>query len=152
MPCENAFRAPKKSAKLGKLKAVHNEIWASLKNRRAVKDTSPAEKATTPYPKYKSKWESAYAQYLNALLFAGEIQSWQYECVTLRILGNSMNKFTPDFCVVIAHPDGHTSTQFHEVKGRTREAFAVKWKCAKDQFPHHKFILIKLVRGQWEAS
>ena len=99
-------------------------------------------------PKYKNRTEEKYASNLHLRLTCGEIHSYSYESIRLRIGGTAKRGiyFTPDFLVILA--DG--SIEFHEVKGFWREAAKVRINVAAEKFPYFKFRAVKLVKGSWE--
>jgi hypothetical protein len=93
---------------------------------------------------YRSNLEADYATRLEILRGLGEIRSWMYEAVKLKI-GNGA-WFTPDFFVRMASG----SIEFHETKGGfAREAAMVRIRSAALQFPFWKFRLVTRVNGDW---
>lgn len=65
-----------------------------------------------------NKTEAEYAQYLDVLKKAGEIESWAFEIETLKI-GDDC-RYTPDFRVVKKAYE-FDYIEFHEVKGTLRK-------------------------------
>jgi len=100
-----------------------------------------------------NKWEHDFSRHLEHLKTAGVILQWGYECIRLRIgtssdaKGSRAPMFTPDFFAVM--PDGRL--RFYEVKGFFREAAKVRSGVAAGLFPHFTFIVVRLVKGKWQA-
>lgn len=90
--------------------------------------------------------ESAYAQYLEGLLYAGEILLWMFERVRLTLAGRTT--YLPDFFVVRA--DG--AAEFHETKGFWRDDARAKIKIAAQEFPCFGFVAVQRNKntGAWE--
>ncbi len=88
----------------------------------------------------RSTWEANYARYLDVLLKAREIRSWEYEAETFEFNGIKRgNRFyTPDFKVV--NWDG--SIEYHEVKGWMDPRSATKLKRMAHFYPGIKIVLI----------
>lgn len=88
----------------------------------------------------RSTWEANYARYLDFLLKAGEIRSWEYEAETFEFNGIKRgNRFyTPDFKVI--NRDG--STEYHEVKGWMDPRSATKLKRMAHFYPEIKIVLV----------
>jgi hypothetical protein len=97
---------------------------------------SPAK--ATPRDPYAgmNKTEAAYGAHLELLKRAGEIQSWGYETMKLRLADGAF--FTVDFIVV--NRDGFIEA--HEVKGFMREAARVRFLVAREMHP----FIFKMVR------
>jgi len=95
---------------------------------------------------YKSKLEAAYAQYLDALKAAGEIDGWQYEPVNFRLPGKK-NFYKPDFVVW----KGRT-VAFYDTKGRNKsdDRSLVKIKTAAGLNPWARFYQVRRIKGLWE--
>lgn len=90
--------------------------------------------------------ESAYAQYLEGLLYTGEIVLWMFERVRLTLAQKAT--YLPDFFVVRA--DG--SAEFHETKGFWRDDARAKIKIAAQEFPCFGFVAVQRNKdtGAWE--
>ena len=86
--------------------------------------------------------EQRYAERLGRRLASGEIKSWGFERVKLRLADGAW--FVPDFDVTLA--DG--SLEFHETKGFMREAAALRLKVAADRFPM-AFFVVRRVEAGW---
>ena len=97
-----------------------------------------------------NKTEARYAEYLERLRLGGEILYWEYEPITLRIGGNKLTTYTPDFLVITSASTVH----FHEVKGFWRDDARVKIKVAAAAFPFFRFASVrakpKKEGGGWE--
>lgn len=104
-----------------------------------------------------NKTETRYAQMLEGMRLAGEIVSYQYEAITLK-LGPDC-RYTPDFLVIkrehewTAVGEDCLRFEFHEVKGGyAREDSLVKIRAASQQFPHFTFKLCRYSRGEWSIK
>lgn len=73
--------------------------------------------------------EREYADYLNALLMAGEIHAWWFEPKAWSLGPNTSYK--PDFMVQM--PDG--TIEMHETKGRWTPQARIKIKLAANMYP-----------------
>jgi len=86
--------------------------------------------------------ETKYASLLNDRKMVGEIHSWRFESIKLRLANNTF--LTPDFLVVLA--DG--SVELHEVKARWKKEDRAHWeddarvkvKIAAEIYPEFRFI------------
>lgn len=100
-------------------------------------------------PGAMNKSEAAYAQHLETRRLAGEIRSWAYEALKLRLADRTF--LTPDFFVW--HADG--IVECHEVKGFMEDDAAVKLKVAADRWPF-RFYLVRVRAkrdgGGWEVQ
>lgn len=96
-----------------------------------------------------NKTEAAYAQYLEALKQAGEIQWYGFEAWKFRLADNTF--YTPDFMVL----PKTGLIEAHEVKGYWMDDARVKIKVATAQHPV-KFIAVKARTkkdgGGWEVE
>jgi len=92
-----------------------------------------------------NSWETQYAQYLDMLKFAREIQWYGFEAIKLRLATGAYYK--PDFA--IATKNGELC--FVEVKGHWREAALVRFKVACDLFPFRFTAVRKAENGEWET-
>ena len=95
---------------------------------------------------YRSKLEAAYAQYLDALVHAGEIAAFWFEPVSFRLPG-SKNRYCPDFLTLCG-----LGLTFIEVKGwsQSYDRSIVKLKTAAGLTPWARFQLVKRIKGEWE--
>ena len=91
-----------------------------------------------------NKTEAAYADRLSLLQRSGEILSFAFEPIKLR-LGKAC-WYTPDFMVVNAAGE----IEFHEVKGFWRDDARVKIKAAAHAYRPFRFIAAQLVRREWK--
>ncbi len=100
-----------------------------------------------PYRKYQAGkmngTEAAYAQDLKLLQKSGEIVSYQFEAIKLRLAKNTT--YSPDFVVVTDE-----CVELHEVKGFWAEDARVKIKVAAEMFPFFKFVAVKKKGKGWE--
>lgn len=101
-------------------------------------------------PGTMNKTEAAYAQYLEVRKRAGEIQSYDFEAMKLRLAKATF--YTPDFMVITASG----FVEFHEVKGFWEEDARVKIKTAAEKYPAYVFIAVskKSTRdgGGWKVE
>lgn len=126
---------------------------AGLQDRRVAGDQgtggvqTPAEPAEAPSgPKFKSKAEARYAELLERQRRAGQIESWRYEAITLRIgLGA---RYSPDFLVVTN--DGRM--RLVEVKGHMKEAARVRLRVAVEMYPQFAWLLVWSKKGKFEPE
>lgn len=104
---------------------------------------------------YRSKTELLYAQHLNLLLAAGEIDDWVYEPCRFDLttglrhpdgepLDRSHCYYRPDFQVTVDQ-----RVEFFEVKGRWRTADRQRWRTAAGQHPEYRWRAVQRVKGQW---
>lgn len=96
-----------------------------------------------------NKTESAYAQHLEGLKYAGLIQWYKFEGMKFRLADNTF--YTPDFAVLNAN----NTMEMHEVKGFWTDDARVKIKVAADLYPFG-FIAVKAKAkkhgGGWELE
>ena len=99
----------------------------------------PAERAVEPVrgPRYKSTWEARAAELLDIRLRAGEIRSWVYEGMHVRLPGDIM--YRADF--VIQMWDGRICAW--EVKGRMLEPARIKLRQAVERYPNIEWYLLR---------
>lgn len=119
-----------------------NRLALRLNDREPV--SSPAPSPPSPY---KSKWESSYANYLDALKLAGEIVAWWYEPVRFRLPG-TRNFYKADFLVLRCNAVGK-NIEIHEVKGwsKNRREGITKLKTAAGLNTWATFYLV-----QWDRK
>ena len=95
-----------------------------------------------------NRLEAEYAAYLEIQRQAGEIISYQFEAVKLRIARKTF--YTPDFLVMSSDDNRLT---FHEVKGFWRDDARVKIKAVAALFPFWFVAVTKKLKrngGGWE--
>lgn len=102
-------------------------------------------KAPRPKDRGMNGTESKYASRLEILRRAGEIRSWAFEQVKIRLADKTF--YTPDFLVVTN--DG--TIEFHETKGFWEDDARVKIKVAAEVFPA-RFLAARWIKGQWEIE
>ena len=89
---------------------------------------------------YDSALEAAYAENLDWLIKAGEIEKWEPQHkIDLRVNEVHIANYYVDFKVF--YPDGHH--EYHEVKGYETDVWRMKWRLAQAMHPDHTFVLIK---------
>jgi len=130
------------------VRGMAGAVQAEGKGSRApLQPTSRGLGAATGEPRYRSKWEQAYAQHLDLLQKAGEILGWWYEPINFRLLGRR-NFYKADFLV-----QTRTGMQVREVKGysKNRREGIVKFKSAAELNSWAAFCLVSWDReqGQW---
>ena len=87
-----------------------------------------------------NKTEARYAEYLSGLVLSGEIESYSFEMIKLRLAMSTF--YTPDF-MVVKLPERHI--ELHEVKGFWRDDARVKIKVAAATYPIFVFRAV-----QWD--
>jgi hypothetical protein len=92
-----------------------------------------------------NKTEQAYADRLEILRRAGEVLSFRFEAIKLRLAKNTF--YTPDFLVVTP-----SQIEFHEVKGFWQDDARVKIKVAADQYPEFAFIAVQKSKDGWKVE
>ena len=95
-------------------------------------------------PEYKSRYEEQYAEVLELRKLAGEIYSYRYEPMKLRLGKSWKTSYQPDFLTV--GNDG--AMTFIEVKGFWMPAARVKTKTAALLFPEFRFIAVTKDKNQ----
>lgn len=97
-----------------------------------------------------NKTETAYAAYLDGLVQGGEIHSWKFEPLTLRIShppAGQPAKYTPDFLIVAS--DGTTYLDDVKPPGNFSDnASIVRIKACAELFPWWVFRIAKQRRKQ----
>lgn len=99
----------------------------------------------TRIPGQMNKLESRYADRLELLKRAGQIATYWYEGITLRLARRT--GLTPDFVVQLT--DG--TLELHECKGFMQDDAAVKLKVAATMFPF-TFRLARWIKGEWKIE
>jgi Protein of unknown function (DUF1064) len=96
-----------------------------------------------------NKTEAAYAEYLETLKCAGEIQWYKFEAIKLRLADNCF--YSPDFLILTKDKE----LLCHEVKGFWTDDARVKIKVAAAQFPI-EFVAVRAIAkklgGGWEEE
>ncbi len=90
--------------------------------------------------------EAAYEHYLKLRMMAGEIKSYEFEAMKLRLADKTF--YTPDF-VVVTQDD---LIELHEVKGYWEDDARVKIKVAAKQHWMFKFVAIKKAGSGWQVE
>lgn len=94
-------------------------------------------------PGKMNKTEEKYAEQLNLLKAAGEVESWKFEAVKFKLAHNTT--YLPDFQVV--YPD---RIEYHEIKGGyIFDKGKVKFKVAANMFPEFGWKMIQWKSKQW---
>ncbi len=102
---------------------------------------------------YKSKTEIRFVQYLDTLVRAGLITSWQYEPFNIRLPGKK-NFYKPDFFIVDEHQQSFSRRHtFIDTKGvnKSDDRSLVKIKTAAGLHQWAGFAQYRWTRGQWEC-
>lgn len=94
----------------------------------------------------RNQTEIAFEGQLMARKFAGEILSFEFEGVKLRIGDRCW--YTPDFVCWLAG-GGMIA---YEVKGHWEDDARVKIKAAASRYPQIRFIAVKKTRSGWEME
>ena len=92
----------------------------------------------------RNKTEWRYSDELEFQRLAGEILQWEFEGLRFKLADGAWYK--PDFAVWL--PDGRL--RLVEVKGFRREAAIVRFKVARDKYPHCEWLMVQRVKGAWE--
>lgn len=92
-----------------------------------------------------NKLEAKYAKYLDELKLSGEVLSWQFDAINLRLADGCFYK--PDFLVLTKD----MQLEIHETKGFMTDDAAVKIKVAASSFPF-RFVLVKWIKGAWDYT
>ena len=95
-----------------------------------------------PITNHMNKTEAAFAKSLENRRVVGEIITWEFEPIKLRLARTTF--YTPDFLAV--YPDRFV---FYEVKGFWRDDARVKIKVAAKTDPYFKFIAVQWKRREW---
>jgi len=90
-----------------------------------------------------NKLEHAYSESLKMSAMAGEIQSFMFEPIKLKLAPNTT--YTPDFMVV----SKDDIIELHEVKGFWEDDARVKIKVAATIFPQFQFKAFTRKKGMW---
>ena len=107
---------------------------------RFVKNKYKAVKQTYNGYSYDSKLEAAYAQQLDWMIKAKEVERWDRQVkISIDINGIHICNYFIDF--VVYFPDGRI--EYHEVKGFETEVWKMKWKLSKAMYSEYNFVLIK---------
>jgi hypothetical protein len=109
----------------------------------------PPETATATPTKRRqmNKTEIAFSLILEARKRNGEIVTYGYERVTLKLADDT--RYTPDFYAV----DCEDGLVFYEVKGgHIRDDARVKLQVAATMYPRFVFIRAQYVKGSWTET
>jgi hypothetical protein len=109
----------------------------------------PTKPATPRIPKPRmNRAEVEYALVLEAMKRRGDIVSWAFEAITLRLADGC--RYTPDFFVVVERLGG-LRLRFIEVKGKhIWDDAKVKWRVAKEQNPWAEWEMHQKTRDGWK--
>ena len=138
------------------MRRMTEEQYAALmRDRRDERKPAGTDVATDTEkpasgPKFKSKAEARYAQFLETRKRAGEIADWDYEAITLVVgrAGRMTSRLTPDF--VVHRHDG--ATELIEIKGYMRGDARTKLLAAVRQWPGFEWWLVWARREGFEAE
>lgn len=100
---------------------------------------------TRSVPGQMNRTEEAYMKRLKVLQDIGEIVTFRFEGVKLRLAARTF--YTPDFFVVT-----DKQIELHEVKGHWEEDARVKIKVAAELYPEFAFFAVHKVRDGWEIE
>jgi hypothetical protein len=117
-------------------------ITTMLKDKNAVQTPQKPIKGRS-----MSNAELEYAMELEMMRRIGEIESWKYEGVTLKLADGC--RYTPDFFVVVSSMI--LRLRFVEIKGaKVWEDSIIKFKVAKEQNPWAEWQMHQRSKdGQW---
>ncbi len=100
-------------------------------------------------PGVMNKTEEKFADVLQVLKLAGEVEDWKFEPLKLRLGKNCW--FTLDFAVLYA--DGVYELVDVKGGGPIADDALVKIKTAAEMFPHFRFVIEQLTReGGWKRT
>lgn len=104
--------------------------------------------------KEMNKTEAEFARMLDAQILRGEVVSYDYEGLTLRWGEKEIQKYTPDFNVVVSSEsiDGkpHQFIKFIETKGgHIRAVDMLRFKNARNNWPLFTFEMWQKANGEW---
>ena len=118
--------------------------YADLLQKRGQEPSIPFKPThTMPRTDGMNKLESRYArEVLDIRQMAGEILSWKYEAIKLRLAKRTY--YTPDFMVFTL-----AGLEIHETKGHWEDDARVKIKVAAEMFPEFKFVAVQHKKGIW---
>jgi hypothetical protein len=126
-------------------KEVRDRMAANRKGSGANRESRPRSLPLSSRTKRgMNKWESGYAQVLEARRAAKLIAWWAFEPFKLRLAGATY--YTPDFAVLTqSEPfrEAGSELEFHEVKGFWRDDARVKIKVAAEHFPFRFLVVTK---------
>lgn len=102
-----------------------------------------------------NKTETAFSALLDARQRRGEILHWQREGITLR-WPDGMT-YSPDFSIVTSMAAEATETEAPSVRltlietkgGFIRDDALVKFRAARSAWPHYRFEMWQLTKGEW---
>lgn len=108
--------------------------------KRSFKNKYGATKQHYNGYSYDSKLEASYAQELDWLIKANEIERWERQFkLSLDVNGIHICNYYVDFKVY--YIDGRI--EYHEVKGYETDVWKMKWKLSHALYPDNNFVLIK---------
>ena len=113
-------------------KAQFLKCWAVELERRQAEDPPVAAP-----DKYRSSWERRFAELLEFRRTAGEIKSWQYEPITLKLPGGV--RYTPDFLIT----DLDDWLSIVEVKGVLKDSARIKLRQAVELYPSFRWYVVR---------
>ncbi len=108
-------------------------------NGKPVADEPPAKRG-----RGMNKWETLYSLELEQSRREGMILAWWYDSINLRLADRTW--YRPDFCIVVC--DGRLT--FVEIKGFLRDDAAVKFKVAREMYPHFGWRMLRKTKHGWE--
>ena len=91
---------------------------------------------------YQSKLEADYAQQLDIMMKAGEIQDWNGQVrYRLEVEGKKICDIIPDFWVKTKHG----AEEIHETKSWATQTpvWRVKWKLMQALYPEYKYVVVQ---------
>ncbi len=119
------------------------ELAVFLQNKGKAASNPPMPTRTMSRTDGMNKLEARYArEVLDIRQMAGEIVSWKYEAIKLRLAKRTY--YTPDFLVF-----SRNGFEIHETKGHWKDDSRVKIKVAAEMFPEFKFVAVQLHKGIW---
>lgn len=115
-----------------------------ITNRTAILPGDYKRQGNVPRAKrVRNKWEQLYSLELEALKRAGDVLQYEYEGLTFRLADGA--KYKPDFVVWLPN----STLRLVELKGHRREAAIVRFKVAKEKYPHCGWWMLRREGGGW---
>ncbi len=137
-------------ADLQEIAAGRKPMPENSRNTRKENSRNLAKAKPRKEPGRMNDTEFRYSAHLEQRKIAGEIYTYGYEPIKLRLADKTF--YTPDFMVVLAD----MTIEFHEVKGSWKaphqDDARVKIKVAAEQFPLFRFVAAVKVKGEWQIE
>lgn len=124
---------------------------AAIRNRTPGWEGRTLGRSGKSYGSHKSgvmnKYEQRYSDLLELRRIAGDIHSWWFEKVKLKLA--KATHYTPDFLVQLGM---NNVLEIHEVKGFWRDDARAKIKIAAEMFHCFRFVAVTWEGGEWKEE